>query len=95
MRSSESVGVYELRLVNVDSRSSRCHVHVYTYTHTHTYLKGRGFSFQPPFLSPSLPIRTRSLLRSFFSPFSPPLHLSILFRFAATLPSTYIHTRQV
>lgn len=36
MRSSESVGVYALRLVNLDSRSSRCHDAVRTRTHSCT-----------------------------------------------------------
>lgn len=75
MRSSESVGVYAPRLVNVDSRSSRCHDVARTRTRSCTHLKERG---RPGSLSnphrPSLPIRTRSLLRSpfvfltFFSP---------------------------
>lgn len=96
MRSSESVGVYALRLVNLDSRSSRCHDAVRTRTHSctpegkRTGVSSSSLSLSPTtrssqpsppvFLSVSAPFssdRTRSLLRSFFSPFSHPRYISV------------------
>lgn len=88
MRSSESVGVYELRLVNVDSRSSRCHAVVRVHVHTHIP-EGKRILFPTPVSLPVSPdtyaISSPFLFLTFFSPATsvhplsirchPPLHV--------------------
>ena len=95
MRSSESVGVYELRLVNVDSRSSRCHVHVYTYTHTHTHIWREEDSLSNPRFSPRLSRYVRDLFSVPFSHLFLPRYIcpSSFDSLPPSPPRIYTHAR--
>lgn len=95
MRSSESVGVYELRLVNVDSRSSRCHGVVRVHVHTHIP-EGKRILFPTPVSLPVSPdtyaISSPFLFLTFFSPATSVHPLSIRARRRHPPPHVYTHT---
>lgn len=95
MRSSESVGVYELRLVNVDSRSSRCHAVVRVHVHTHIP-EGKRILFPTPVSLPVSPdtyaISSPFLFLTFFSPATSVHPLSIRARRRHPPPHVYTHT---